>query len=101
MVIIMVNIGGDLVGGMSSSPWWYTYGNDGGTQVFRSALFSVAKCPSDYVRNVVEIAVCLNSLRFMIAFILVFWCVWKNFVIFGKDYSMSGKILLFLKKIMI
>ena len=37
----------------------------------------------------------------MIAFILVFWYVRKFFVIFGKNYDMSGKILLFLEKIMI
>jgi hypothetical protein len=63
--------------------WHRGVGTGGpGPQVFKSALFSVAKCPSDYVKNVVEITVCLNSLWFTIAFILLFWYVRKNFVIF-------------------
>jgi hypothetical protein len=67
-------------------------------QVFKSVLFSVAKCPSDYVKNVVKIAVCINSLWFMIAFILVFWYVRKNFVILGKKYYMSRKIFVCLRR---
>jgi hypothetical protein len=62
-------------------------------QVFKSVLFSVAKCPSDYVKNVVNIAVCINGLWFMIAFILVFWYVRKIFVILGKIIICPEKFL--------
>ena len=54
-------------------------------QVFKSALFLVAKCPSDNVNNFVEI-------EKIFIFGENYHMSEQNFLIFEKNYDISGKI---------